>query len=158
MTVRLPIPDPPHQGGCLCGQVRYRLDARPLAMNACHCNDCKKLSGATNLLMLIVLRADFHLLGGELHRYRKLADSGRQVDIVRCAICGTRLWHEPLSLPQQMFLAAGTLDDSSWVVPTSHIWIEKAAPHMEFHKDTAQIQGQPAERQTLLDAFKRLYP
>lgn len=157
MTQRPPIPTPPYQGGCLCGQTRYRLDARPLAMNACYCDDCKKLSGASNLLMLVALRADFHALSGELHSFRKLADSGRQVDILRCANCGTRLWHEPLSLPLQIFLAAGTLDDSSWVVPTSHIWIEKAAPHTLFHNDAAQIQGQPAERGMLLDAFKRLY-
>ena len=59
MTDRPPIPDPPYTGSCLCGAVRYTLTARPLAMNACHCDDCKKTSGGTNLLVLIASSEDF---------------------------------------------------------------------------------------------------
>ena len=59
MTQRPPIPNPPYTGGCLCGAVRYTLSAWPLAVNACHCNDCKKTSGATNVLMLIADAAAF---------------------------------------------------------------------------------------------------
>ncbi|NWH08369.1 MAG: GFA family protein, partial [Alphaproteobacteria bacterium] len=117
MGARPPIPSPPYEGGCLCGKARYRLLARPLAVNACHCTDCKKLTGATNLLMLIAQAGAFAPGGGALARYRKRADSGREIDIVRCAACGTRLWHEPLASPEYVFIAAGTLDDPSWVVP-----------------------------------------
>src|ERR1700761_5311207 len=99
MADRLPIPVPPHHGGCLCGQVRYRLDAAPLAVNACHCSDCRRLTGAANLLMVLAPRDAFHHETGEVERWRKKADSGREIDIARCRTCGTRLWHEPLSSP-----------------------------------------------------------
>ena len=33
-------------GGCLCGQVRYTLNAKPKALNACHCTDCQTLTGS----------------------------------------------------------------------------------------------------------------
>ncbi len=145
-------------GGCLCGEVRYALDARPLAVNACHCDQCKKLTGATHLLMLLAERDDFAHLQGEVTRFRKVADSGREIDIVRCANCGVRMWHEPLSAPNLVFIAAGTLDDTGWAVPTSHIWTEKAAPGVEFHDDAVVIEGQPSDRQTLLEAFARIYP
>lgn len=118
--MRPPIPEPPYRGGCLCGAVRYRVDARPWALNACHCMDCKRLTGATNLLMVLGAREAFSF-EGTVERYRKRADSGNEVDIVRCAKCGVRLWHEPLSAPQLVIFAAGTLDDPSWVIPTSHI-------------------------------------
>jgi hypothetical protein len=59
MTQRPPIPNPPYTGGCLCGALRWRLEERPLAINACHCIDCKKLTGATNLLMLVAKRFSF---------------------------------------------------------------------------------------------------
>ena len=144
-------------GGCLCGQTRYRLDARPLAVNACHCDDCKKLTGATNLLMLLALRDKFLHERGPLEKYRKRADSGREVDLVRCAACGVRLWHEPLSAPNLVFVAAGTLDEPSWAVPTSHIWIERAAPAAHFEEDALRVSGQPADRQQLIDAFNRIY-
>ena len=155
---RPPIPAAPHAGSCLCGAVRYRLDARPLAVNACHCSDCQKLTGATNLLMLLALREAFTHERGEVGRFRKRADSGREIDIVRCRTCGVRLWHEPLASPNMVFIAAGTLDDTSWAVPTSHIWTSKAAPGAVFQDDAIKVEGQPSERQTLIDAFARIYP
>lgn len=156
MSARPPIPAPPYDGGCLCGAVRWTLSARPLAINACHCNDCKKLTGATNLLMLLARRADFQHQG-ETHSYRKRADSGRELDIRRCARCGTRLWHEPLSSPALVFIAAGTLDDPSWAVPASHIWVERASRDVVMQDDAVKVVGQPASREVLMDAFAAIY-
>jgi hypothetical protein len=153
--MRPPIPDPPYEGGCLCGAVRYRLDARPATMTACHCDACKKMSGATNLLVVTAPRDRFHHLSGDVQRYRRTADSGRQSDVVRCATCGTRLWHEPQSAPI-VTLAAGTLDDPSWVVPASEIWVERASPAAIFHSDAIRFHGQPAREQQVA-AFQTLY-
>ena len=157
MPRRPPIPEPPYAGGCLCRGVRYHLEARPFAVNACHCSDCKKLTGATNLLMLLASRAAF-AHEGTTASYRKRADSGREIDIVRCATCGVRLWHEPLSAPGLVFVAAGTLDDPSWVVPTSHIWIEQVSPSVVMESDAEQIPGQPSDRSILFEAFRKVYP
>jgi hypothetical protein len=151
---RPPIPDPPYEGGCLCGAVRYRLDARPATMTACHCDACKKLSGATNLLVVTAPREAFTYTGA-VQRYRRTADSGRQSDVVRCATCGTRLWHEPQSFPI-VTLAAGTLDDPSWVVPASEIWVERASPAAIFHSDATRFHGQPPREQQIA-AFQALY-
>ena len=156
MTARPSIPNPPYTGSCLCGAVRYVLDARPMAVNACHCRDCKKMSGGTNLLMIVSQRGAFSHTGAVEH-FRKPADSGREIDVVRCTRCGTRLWHEPLSSPALVFVAAGTLDDPSWAVPTSHIWVEKASPGVMMQDDAVRIEGQPAERQLLFDAFHAVY-
>jgi hypothetical protein len=157
MTSRPSIPTPPYEGGCLCGAVRWRLKARPIGINACHCDDCKKLTGATHLLMLLADRDSFHTDDGT-EVYRKRADSGREIDILRCAACGTRLWHEPLSSPALVFIAAGTLDDASWAVPASHIWTGKASPGVTLHDDAVKVEGQPQDRETLMDAFARFYP
>jgi hypothetical protein len=156
MSERPPIPEPPYTGGCLCGAVRYSLASRPVTINACHCADCKKLSGATNLLMITALSAEFSHQG-ETHTFQKTADSGRVVTIHRCAKCGTRLWHVPQLGPQYILFAAGTLDDSSWAIPTAHIWTARAAPHERFTADALTVQGQPADREGMIGAFKRIY-
>lgn len=157
-TGRPAIPAPPHRGGCLCGTTRYSLDARPLGVNACHCVDCKKLSSGTHSRMVLARSSDFRQLSGEVVRYRKTADSGRQIDIVRCGQCATRLWHEPLTAPEYVFITAGTLDDSDWAVPTSHIWIDRANTDDSFHGDALLVGAQPETRQMLFDAFDRIYP
>ena len=155
MTQRPPIPDPPHHGGCLCGQVRYTLAARPISIHACHCNDCRKLTGVTHLLMVGTRRNAF-MATGAVERYVKHADSGRTMDIVRCATCGTRLWHEPHHAPMLVFVAAGTLDDSSWAIPTVHVWTDRA-PGTAFAPDAVLVAGQPEGREALFDSFSRIY-
>ena len=156
MTERPPIPEPPYTGSCLCGAVRWRLGERPLAVNACHCMDCKKTTGATNVVMLIARNEAFSS-SGETQVYRKRADSGRQADIHRCAKCGCRMFHHNLASQALVFITAGTLDDSSWAVPTSHIWVEKISPGVTMHDDAIQVVGQPADRQILMDAFTKVY-
>ncbi|MGE0044201.1 MAG: GFA family protein [Hyphomonadaceae bacterium] len=154
---RAPLPSPPYAGGCLCGAVRYAYAACPMGLNACHCNDCKRLTGSDYVKMLLGERTHF-TSAGETLVHTKRADSGRDVAIHRCAACGTRLWHEPLSAPQWVFICAGTLDDPSWVIPTSHIWIERAGQGVAFEEDAVRVEGQPADRQILYDAFDRAYP
>lgn len=155
MTRRPPIPSPPYEGGCLCGAVRYRLNHRPQTMGACHCDACKKMSGGTNLLVITAPRDALAHLSGEVQRFRRTAESGRQSDVVRCAVCGTRLWHEPLAFPI-VTIAAGSLDDPSWVVPASHIWIEKASPAAIMQDDAVKFEGQ-VPRDLQIAAFNKLY-
>jgi len=155
--LRAPIPSPPYAGGCLCGRVRYLLRARPLAINACHCADCKKVSGTTHAVHLHADRATFEL-AGETHTYVRRGDSGRELEMVRCAACGVRLLQTPCASPSLLLIAAGTLDEPSWVVPTSHIWAERAAPDFPFEKDALVLRGQPADRRQLWNHFQLLYP
>jgi hypothetical protein len=157
LSNRPPIPPPPHRGACLCGAVHWQLNARPLGINACYCTDCQKMTGATNLLMLLAHSADF-THEGKTARWRKRADSGREIDVLRCDVCGTRLWHEPLSSPEFVFIAAGTLDNPSWAVPATHIWTARATPAAHFEPDALVIEGQPESRQQLIAAFSKLYP
>jgi hypothetical protein len=156
MTSRPPIPAPPYEGGCLCGQVRYTLSARPRALNACHCTDCKKTTGSSHIEMLIA-DAEAFTHTGETDSFIKTADSGRQMDIHRCTICGTRIFHHNTVNKALVFLPAGTLDDPGWAIPTSHIWIERVSPDAVMRDDAAKIEGQPADRALLMDAFSRIY-
>lgn len=154
---RCAIPAPPHAGGCLCGAVRYRLNARPMAVNACHCTDCKKLTGATNLLMVLGAREAFVHERGEVQRYRRRADSGNEIDIVRCTKCGVRMWHEPLTAPQLVIVAVGTLDNPSWAIPTSHIFVRSASPGVVIQDDALVLRDGPTDRTAIFDAFARVY-
>ena len=89
--MRPPIPPAPHQGGCLCGAVRYRIAARPFSVNACHCTDCKRVSGGAAGVFVHTTRAALQIEQGDIQRFRKTADSGRHIDIARCVACGSRL-------------------------------------------------------------------
>lgn len=154
---RPPLPGAPYIGGCLCGAVRYSYSARPLALNACHCSDCKKLSGSS-YFAVVQSKGEAFSFTGETTHHRKVADSGRGVDIHRCAACGTRLWHTPAASTELVFFAAGTLDDPNWFVPTSHIWTARAQPDVMFAPDAIIFEGAPPDRQQIWDRFNQIYP
>ncbi len=44
----------PLDGGCDCGEVRYRLTTRPLIVHCCHCRWCQRESGAAFALNALI--------------------------------------------------------------------------------------------------------
>ena len=76
---------------------------------------------------MLIAQRDAFTTTGEISAYRKTADSGREIDIVRCAKCGTRLWHEPLIAGADVCRRRHP-GRSAWAIPTSHIWVEKISP------------------------------
>ncbi len=155
---RPPIPALPLSGGCHCGAVRYQVTARPLAVNACHCDDCKRLSGATFGLYLHVGKGGLLVQQGEFDTFRRTGGSGNQIGIERCSACGTRMWHLPDVAPDLVILCAGTLDDPSWAVPTSHIFIEQAAPDAVAASDAIAVEEFQTTRAALWERFAGIYP
>jgi hypothetical protein len=107
---------------------------------------------------MVMALSDAFQASGETERWRKRADSGREVDIVRCKSCGARVWHEPLASPDYVFIAAGAFNDASWIVPTSYIWTSRAAPTATFPDGAYTCATQPASRQELIDAFHKIHP
>jgi len=44
------------EGGCACGATRYTLTNTPMIVHACHCRDCRRLSGSAFALNLWIER------------------------------------------------------------------------------------------------------
>ena len=66
-------PDLPIEGGCRCGQVRFRVTAAPLVTMACHCTGCQKMTASAFSLSAAIPAAGFEVIQGEpviggLHR------------------------------------------------------------------------------------------
>ena len=140
-------------GGCLCGATRYSLNAMPMAVYACHCKDCQRLSVSTHTISMLVNRADVTLLSGELTAYVKTADSGRKARMLRCANCGTPVWNDASADSPVLIMKAGNLDDMSWAVPTGNIWTASKAPWVMIDPDLPHHPGQPADRDALIHAW-----
>jgi hypothetical protein len=122
----------PLEGGCACGAIRYKLNNTPLIVHACHCRDCRRLSGtafATNIWIeeKFVERgraapASFRLKGG----------SGQPHDVFFCERCGTTVWSRYHPVPWALFVPAGTLDEPDAIEPDLHIFTRSKVPWLQL--------------------------
>lgn len=109
--------DPVFEGGCLCGQVRWRATAPPANVRVCHCPLCQRWTGAPFFARAVFLAEDFAWAG---------ATTGWPTSerIVRrsCARCGTPLLSAPNDPPARIGVSVATCDDPHALGPTVHIW------------------------------------
>jgi len=149
-------PDLPMDGGCMCRRHRYRVEALPLTLYACHCADCQTQSGSAFGLSMTVARQAF-TMRGEPAALERPADSGRMVRARFCDQCGTRLFHEPSRATEQVNIKAGTLDDTSWVWPVAHLWLKSAQPWFTPPADALRFDDQPEDRTPMNERFQALF-
>ena len=123
------------EGGCQCGAVRYRLLRAPVALYVCHCKDCQKQSSSAFGMSMWVERDAIEFRGAKPRVYHTRSGSGRPKHCVFCGECGTRLYHAGDDARAPLSVKAGSLDDTSALAPTSHLWTKSAQPW------TAPVRG-----------------
>lgn len=138
----------PQRGGCLCGDVRYRLVDDPLTVYACHCTDCQRQTGASFTLSMVVPREALILDRGRPETVSLKLEDGRLKNSSVCARCCTRLWG-PSRVATLAVLEPGTLDDPSWVRPVGHIWTRSAQGWVRIPDDALQFPTRPAPEDAL---------
>lgn len=116
------------EGGCFCGQVRYRLKAEPMFVQCCHCRDCQTQSGGAFVINALIETANIDLLCGAPEPVSMPTGSGRPHDIHRCPACRTALWSDYGRRPALRFLRVMTLDDHDAVRPDAHIFTRSKLP------------------------------
>lgn len=53
------------EGGCRCGQVRFRVEGRPMVTMACHCRGCQRMTASAFSLSALYSATAFMLTQGE---------------------------------------------------------------------------------------------
>jgi hypothetical protein len=139
MAAEAPLPI---TGGCLCRQVRYTIDAAPLAARSCWCRLCQYLGGGTAGVNL-AFPAEAVAITGRLADYASAADSGAHMHRGFCPTCGTPVTSSAEERPHLLFIRAGTLDDPDLMAPEAVIWTSQAPRWATIPADipsyTAQI-------------------
>ena len=126
-------------GGCMCGAVRYEIAGEPFAINYCHCNSCRKHTGAP-VVSLAGYRADqVQFNGTERTRYESSPGAFRAF----CGYCGTPLtWEgDGGELGQIIELHISTFDDTESMVPTSHAFEPERLSWFDVADDLPRYEG-----------------
>jgi hypothetical protein len=119
---------PVHEGGCLCGAVRYRAVGKPLSVAICHCINCQRNTGSAFSVNVIFPKAAVTMTGSPAI-YEDKGETGNVVRRVFCGICGTPLESRSVfSAPEYAVLKSGTFDDPRVFVPDSEVYCITAMP------------------------------
>jgi hypothetical protein len=93
-TDEAPTPELPLTGGCLCGGVRWEINALPISATYCHCTRCQRRSGTGSSAQVQAALGSFTIVEGE-----ELVRSFQPPDGMAkafCSVCGSALFsHNP---------------------------------------------------------------
>ncbi len=107
-----------HEGGCVCGAVRYVVEGAPERVSLCHCAWCQKRTGTAFGTEVVFPENAVRFTRGAPKIYRHLSDeSGRWLDQHFCGECGANLGLTLEAVPGIRSIPAGTFDDPGWITP-----------------------------------------
>ena len=130
-----------HEGGCLCGRVRYRVLGNPNRAGVCHCTSCKRRTGSAFGISAYFDEASVQITSDVLKTYEYRSDeSNRWIKTEFCPTCGTTVTWTLEARPGVRGIAAGTFDDPNWIKPELHAWTRSALNWMVFPADVEILE------------------
>jgi len=119
----------PHDGGCTCRSVRYRIRSAPLFVHCCHCRWCQRETGSAFALNALIESDRIELLRGEVEVVDTPSASGKGQRIARCPHCRIGVWSNYGDGGDAVrFVRVGTLDEPDRLPPDIHIYTSTKQP------------------------------
>ena len=119
-------------GGCICGEVKYKLTEAPLFTQACHCKDCKILTGSSYVVNSSVIENTLFIEGEITSSVELRGGSGAPCKVYFCAKCGTYMYTDYSSAVGRLNVRTKTLNDSNQFPPQVHIFIKDKDPWLNL--------------------------
>jgi hypothetical protein len=117
-----------HEGGCLCGGIRYRITAPIHNVMHCHCRMCQRASGAVAISWFTVSPEHMTLSRGTLKTWRSSETHERGF----CPNCGCQITFRNVSATDRIGITAATLDDAANVPAQYHVWTSSRLPWLHL--------------------------
>ncbi|MFQ5957792.1 MAG: GFA family protein [Alphaproteobacteria bacterium] len=129
-----------HEGGCLCGKVRYRVTGKPRWVAHCHCQSCRRASGGAAVTWAGYTNETYEVTKGAPVRF----NSSPGVTRGFCGDCGSPMTYESGRWPAEVHVTLGTLDSPDAFPPKVHVYAEERLPwlrldeHLESYAKTSR--------------------
>ena len=129
-------------GKCLCGQVSFKSHAEPVLILNCHCEDCRRSTGAvygTNV-MVAENQVEIH---GEVSTFNHKAKSGNIMTKRFCPNCGTLMFGNSSGRTNVVSIGAGTVDQTDIIKPVINVFVDSKVTSTLVHDDLPQASEMP---------------
>jgi len=147
-------------GGCQCGRVKYSSKILPEELTNCHCQTCRRLSGAPFLTFADFPVSEIRWISGpdslKKTHYSDIAER------THCPECGSHISMQYNFQPDRIYMTVGSIDEESMEgsLPKikSHIFVEERskAGWFDLPEDRVpRISRFSEEFQKKIDAWKQ---
>jgi len=113
-------------GGCLCGNLRYRLTELPKQTSICYCLDCRRASAAPMVAWASFRKENIAILSGQLKQIRH-ADRLRSF----ASCCGSPIFFQDTDDSEWVDVTICSMDRPELCSPDVAIWTEDRLPWIE---------------------------
>lgn len=103
-------------GRCLCENIHYEVSGEVVWSGYCHCESCRRFTGATVTNWLGVKDTDLTFTRGQPKIY-----GDENVQRGFCPDCGSSLTYAAKHFPDYIQLHLGTLDEPDAISPMAHV-------------------------------------
>ena len=125
--------DLPLTGGCLCGGVRFRVDAPLVVATYCHCTRCQRRTGTAASAQARIQPGSLTVTRGEeLIRTYAPPDGFPKLF---CGTCGSALWSRSPDDPDIMSVRLGAFDGDPGIRPSLRQFVAYAASWEDIPDD-----------------------
>jgi len=125
-----------HQGSCLCGAIRFTIDADIRRFHHCHCQTCRKVHATVYGSSALVEASHFQISSGS----ESIASYESSPGKVRyfCSQCGTHVFARSARDANDIILRLGTLDGDLGIKAMGHIWVSHKPDWYDITDDLPQ--------------------
>jgi len=124
-----------HDGGCLCGGVRYRIRGALRGVIACHCSQCRRTSGHY-VAMTSAPSANVELTAADTLLWYRSSDTAERGF---CGRCGGNLFWRQFDR-DELSITAGTLDTPTHIEVEQHIFVADKSDYYSINDNLPKNQ------------------
>jgi len=126
----------PATGGCLCGAVRFQVNAPFDGARACHCSQCRKQSGHYFVGARVSDWHDVEITGSESVTWYRASDEAQRGF---CSLCGSHLFWVGDS--GRGAVTAASVDTPTGLSLLGHMFVSDKGDYYEIEDGLPQSAG-----------------
>lgn len=123
--------DEGYEGRCLCGAVRFRASGAPKWVLWCHCESCRRHSGAPASVFVSFENDAVTVTQGEIAKYV----SSPGVERGFCARCGSTLTCSNERFPTETHYHVGAFERAADLEPMGELFAGERLSWLQLHKE-----------------------
>lgn len=109
-------------GSCICNAVQYKVSGTPKAVVNCHCNFCRKHSGAAFSTYAVVPEAALEVISGnDLVATFQIKENTHKYF---CKQCGSPVYNKNARYPGLCMIYLGGISATEDIAPTANIYCD----------------------------------